>query len=265
MNEGKMKAVILAGGLGTRMREETEFRPKPMVEIGGRPILWHIMKIFSEQGVKDFVILTGYKGEMIKRFFFDYEMLTRDFTLHLNDKSSVEFHGTQPGEDWRVTVLDTGSSSLTGDRLLRARSHLNDEPFFVTYGDGLANVNLSDLLDVHNATKATLTISTAQPRSRFGVVAPDKDGRVSEFLEKPVGKEIVNIGYMVANNSLFHYLQDGGALENRPLSKLAQDGQLSAHRHDGFWQPMDTVRELEILTKLWESGNVPWQLVHGAR
>jgi glucose-1-phosphate cytidylyltransferase len=254
-----MKAVILAGGLGTRMREETEFRPKPMVEVGGKPVLWHIMKIYASQGVTDFVILTGYKGEMIKRFFFDYSMLNLDFTVNIGDRSSIEFFGSHEEDGWKVTVLDTGETSLTGERLLRARNHLGDAPFFLTYGDGIANVNLAELLRTHQDTGATLTISTSRPRSRFGVVAVGKGGLVERFIEKPEGQEIVNIGYMVANNSLFEYLEVGDSLEGRPLTKIAQANLLAAHKHDGFWQPMDTIRELEILNRHWNSGLVPWQ------
>jgi glucose-1-phosphate cytidylyltransferase len=260
-----MKAVILAGGLGTRMREETEYRPKPMVEVGGKPVLWHIMKIFASQGVTDFVILTGYKGEMIKRFFFDYSMLNLDFTVNIGDRSSVEFFGSHEEDGWKVTVLDTGEMSLTGERLLRARNHLGDEPFYLTYGDGIANVNLAELLRTHRETGATLTISTSKPRSRFGVVSVGNEGLVERFLEKPEGQEIVNIGYMVANNSLFEYLEVGGSLEDKPLAKLAQANLLAAHNHDGFWQPMDTIRELEILNRHWNSALVPWQNIQPPR
>jgi len=255
-----MKAVILAGGLGTRMREETEFRPKPMVELGGKPVLWHIMKIYADQGVTDFVVLAGYKAEMIKRYFLDYSMLNRDFTVNTVDRSSVQYFGPDEEEGWTVTVLDTGHHSLTGERLLRAKDKIGKEPFFLTYGDGIANVNLSKLLEVHSVSGATLTVTTAKPRSRFGVVAMAEEGFLVEgFLEKPEGKELVNIGYMVANNDFFDYLQPEASLEDYPLTQMAADRVLAAHHHNGFWQPMDTIRELEILNKFWDSGNVPWQ------
>jgi len=179
------------------------------------------MKIFASQGVTDFVIPTGYKGEMIKRFFFDYSMLNPDFTVNVGDRSSVEFFRSHEEDGWKVTVLDTGETSLTGERLLRARNHLGDEPFYLTYGDGIANVNLAELLRTHRATGATLTISISKPLSRFGVVSVGEGGLVDRFLEKPEGQEIVNIGYMVANNSLFEYLEVGGSREDRPLVNLA--------------------------------------------
>jgi len=257
-----VKAVILAGGLGTRMREETEFRPKPMVEVGGKPILWHLMKIYAQQGVTDFVILTGYKGEMIKRFFFDYSMLNLDFTINIGDKSSVEFFGSHDEDGWRVTVIDTGELSLTGERLLRARQHIGHESFFLTYGDGLANVNLRALSEVHSRSGATLTISTSKPRSRFGVVAMAENGLVDSFLEKPEGEEQVNIGFMLAEPEIFNYLVPGGSLEQEPLMEIARDKKLAAYHHTGFWQPMDTVRELGILTRHWNSEPVPWQVIH---
>jgi glucose-1-phosphate cytidylyltransferase len=253
-----MKAVILAGGLGTRMREETEFRPKPMVEIGGKPILWHIMKIFADQGVTEFVILAGYKGEMIKRYFHDYSILNRDFTVHIGDHPEVEYYGSHEEDGWKVTVVETGQLSLTGERILRARSHIGDQPFFLTYGDGLANVDLAKLLEIHTKTEAALTISTSRPQSRFGIVSMSDDGRVVGFAEKPQGQEFVNIGYMVANESIFSYLEPGGSLEGEPLASLVKDKLLSAHHHRGFWQPMDTQRELKLLADLWEKGAAPW-------
>ena len=257
-----MKAVILAGGLGTRMREETEFRPKPMVEVGGKPILWHLMKIYADQGVTDFVVLTGYKGEMIKRFFFDYSMMNLDFTLNIGDRTSVEFFGDNAEAGWKVTVIDTGELSLTGERILRAQERIGKDPFFLTYGDGLANVDLRRLSEVHAKSGAALTISTSKPRSRFGVVSMAQGTMVDRFLEKPEGEEHVNIGFMLASPEIFPYLVPGAALEQEPFAALARDKKLAAHYHGGFWQPMDTVRELEILTRHWKSGRVPWVTVH---
>ena len=254
-----MKAVILAGGLGTRMREETEFKPKPMVEVGGKPVLWHIMKILGHQGITDFIICTGYKGEMIKRYFFDYGAMSQDFTVTLGRQDEVEFHGDHSEFGWRVTVADTGPNTLTGGRIRAIEKYLDGEDFLITYGDGIANIDLKALLARHTALGSTLTLTTTQPQSRFGVVEIDSTGMVSRFLEKPPGNEIINIGYMVAKHGLFDFLLDDGALEEKPLRELASAGVLGAYRHSGFWQPMDTVRESELLNSIWNSGNAPWK------
>jgi glucose-1-phosphate cytidylyltransferase len=253
-----MKAVIFAGGLGTRMREETEFRPKPMATVGGKPVLRHIMGIFAAQGVTDFVILTGYKGEHIKRYFFDYEMLNRDFSVQLGGHSPVEYLGPALEDNWKVSVIDTGLDSMTGERLLRAKHEIGEEPFFLTYGDGLANVNLKQLSALHAETGAHLTISTSKPRSRFGVLEISDAGVVDKFLEKPEGTESVNIGYMIANRHLFDYILPGESLETGPMQRLAAGGHLSAYYHKGYWQAMDTLRELEILGSDWNNGAPPW-------
>lgn len=254
-----MKAVILAGGLGTRMREETEFKPKPMVEVGGKPVLWHIMKILGHQGITDFIICTGYKGEVIKRYFFNYGALSQDFTVTLGRQDEIEFHGDHAEFGWRVTIADTGPNTLTGGRIRAIQKYLDGEDFLITYGDGIANIDLNALLTQHKNLGSTLTITTTQPQSRFGVVEIDANGIVSRFLEKPPGSEIINIGYMVAKNQIFDFLLDDGALEDQPLRELANAGALGAYRHSGFWQPMDTVRESEILNSLWNSGNAPWK------
>ena len=253
-----MKAVLLAGGLGTRMREETEFRPKPMVEVGGRPVLWHIMKTLASQGISDFVILTGYKGDVIRRYFHDYESLNLDFTVQLGQNSSITYHGVHSEDGWKVTVLDTGATSLTGERLLKARDHLDGSRFIVTYGDGLADISLPKLLRTHELSGSVVTLSMARPNSRFGVLETDAAGRITNFVEKARGSELVNIGYMIAEPELFDFLEPGQALEDVPLRKLAHDGKLSGYLHEGFWQPMDTQRELELLNQLWHSGRAPW-------
>jgi len=255
-----MKAVILAGGLGTRMREETEFRPKPMVEIGGKPILWHIMKILAGQGVTDFIVCVGYKGDMIRRYFYNYEAVNRDFTVLLGASSSLEFHGSLEEEKWRVTLADTGLTALTGGRLTKIRKYLNEgEPFLITYGDGLANVDLGAITEKHRALGSDLTISTTAPLSRFGIVKTTASGVVTDFLEKPPGKDIVNIGYMVAETSIFDYISGDEALETGALPRIAKAGKLGAHNHEGFWQPMDTIREAEALNKLWADNEAPWK------
>lgn len=254
-----MKAVILAGGLGTRMREETEFRPKPMVEIGGRPILWHIMKILGQQGITDFIICTGYKGEFIRRYFHDYGAMGQDFTVTLGDPERVEFHGNHEEFGWKVTVADTGATTLTGGRVRAIEKYLDGEDFLITYGDGLANIDLEALLARHRALGSELTITTTRPQSRFGVVEIGENGMVSKFLEKPPGSEIINIGYMVAKKGIFNYLSNDGALEDEPLKSLARDGKLGAYRHTGFWQPMDTIRESELLNEMWATSSAPWK------
>lgn len=254
-----MKAVILAGGLGTRMREETEFKPKPMVEVGGKPILWHIMKILGHQGLTDFIICAGYKGEMIKRYFFDYSVMNQDFTVTLGRTNAIEFLGDHSELDWKVTVADTGQNTMTGGRIRAVEKYLDGDDFLITYGDGIADVNLRDLRAKHSELGTTLTITTTKPQSRFGVVELEDDGLVSKFLEKPPGNEIINIGYMIAKHELFDFLNDDGPIEDKPLRNLAAARELGAYRHSGFWQPMDTVREAEILNSIWASGNVPWK------
>jgi len=245
------------------MREETEFRPKPMVEVGGRPVLWHIMKVLGYQGITDFVVLTGYKGEVIRRYFHDYEALNLDFTVELGKPARISYHGNHHEDGWNITVVDTGALSLTGERILRAREHIGDERFLLTYGDGLADINLSGLLSKHVSSDASLTLSVARPRSRFGVVETEPSGMVSRFLEKPEGSELVNIGFMIAEPSLFEILRPGQALEDEPLRQLAEDRKLGSYLHEGFWQPMDTQRELELLNTMWHQGHAPWMTWKG--
>lgn len=255
-----MKAVLLAGGLGTRLREETEIRPKPMVEVGGKPILWHIMKNLSAQGISDFVILTGYKANMIKEYFLNYEVLSNDITLTLGDTSSLQIHGAHDEKDWTVTVAFTGEETNTGGRVLNAARYFADERFFLTYGDGLADVNIADLIATHDASGSLATVTTVQPLSRFGVLDVTSGGAVSEFREKPRLDGWINIGFMIMEPGAMDYFTDDCVLEEGPLAALAKAGQLSAYRHEGFWQPMDTYRESKILNDLWSSGAAPWRL-----
>lgn len=255
-----MKAVLLAGGLGTRLREETEIRPKPMVEVGGKPILWHIMKNLSSQGIKDFVVLTGYKATMIKEYFLNYEVLSNDLTLTLGDRSSLQIHGVHDEKDWTVTVAFTGEDTNTGGRVLEASQYFANDHFFLTYGDGLADVNLTELIAAHSQSKALATITTVQPMSRFGVLDIDSKGSVSEFREKPRLDGWINIGFMIMEPGAMDYFTDNCILEEGPLASLAKAGQLSAFRHEGFWQPMDTYRESKLLNDLWASGNAPWKI-----
>jgi glucose-1-phosphate cytidylyltransferase len=257
-----MKAVLLAGGLGTRMREETEFRPKPMVEIGGKPILWHLMKIFATQGITEFVICAGYKGEQIKSYFLNYAAYNSDFTITLGDRSSLKIHNAHHEAAWTVTVADTGADTLTAGRVERIEPYVRGERFMVTYGDGLADINLTELTDFHTEQGKLATISTVRPWSRFGLVNVDEDGLVSQFREKPQMDDWVSAGFFVFEPGIFDYLRDSDQmmLEDEPLNKLAAERQLSAYRHNGFWQPMDTYRESQLLNELWASGEAPWQL-----
>lgn len=257
-----MKAVLLAGGLGTRMREETEFRPKPMVEIGGKPVLWHLMKIFASQGVGEFVICAGYKGEQIKQYFLDYQALNADFTITLGDRSSLQLHGDHQEAEWSVTVADTGQTTLTAGRVERIEPHVHGERFIVTYGDGLADIDIAALLRFHESHGKKATITIVRPWSRFGLVDVDDDGLVSRFREKPQMDDWVSAGFFVFEPEIFEYLKDSDdmMLEHEPLARLAAEGQLGAYRHEGFWQPMDTYRESQLLGEMWATGSAPWKV-----
>jgi len=254
-----MRAILLAGGLGTRIREETEFRPKPMVEVGGRPILWHIMKHLSTFGIKDFIIATGYKSNMIKEYFLNYEPLGNDFTISLGDRDSLQIHGEHDESDWTVTVAFTGDTTETGGRVLKASRYLDpDEDFFLTYGDGLANVNIDALKARHRESGKLATLTTVQPTSRFGLLEFDENGEVASFQEKPRLDGWINIGFMILNPQTLTYFTDDCVLESGPLATLALDNNLNSYKHRGFWQPMDTLRESKILNDLWDSGERPW-------
>lgn len=259
-----MKAVLLAGGLGTRMREETEFRPKPLVEVGGKPVLWHIMKGFSTYGINDFIVATGYKGELIKEYFLAYEARNNDFTITLGRSNEIVFHDQHLESDWRVTISDTGPDTQTGGRVARiARYVEQDERFIVTYGDGLADVDISKLLAFHEGHGRPATITTVHPLSRFGLVDVRPDCRVEHFREKPQVDDWVSAGYFVFDAAVLHRLVGRGdqlVLEQEPLAELAADGELVAYQHEGFWQPMDTYRESKMLNDMWASGNAPWKV-----
>jgi glucose-1-phosphate cytidylyltransferase len=254
-----MKAVLLAGGLGTRMREETEFRPKPMVEVGGRPVLWHIMKMLGQQGFGDFVICTGYKSEMIKNYFANYAAMNQDFTVTLGDHASIQYHGAHDEAQWKVTVADTGANTMTGGRIKRIQQYVDGERFLCTYGDGVANVDLAALLEYHESHGKLATVTSVQPTSRFGVLELDDDGSVRRFKEKPQVEGWINIGYFIFEPEIFDYLGDNSVLEDEPLRQLALDNQIAAYPHHGFWQPMDTYRESLLLNELWASGAAPWK------
>jgi len=254
-----MKAVLLAGGLGTRMREETEFRPKPMVEVGGRPVLWHIMKVLGQQGITDFIICAGYKSEYIKNYFYNYGASNLDFTVRLGDQSNTVFHGSHDEFDWTVTVADTGESTMTGGRIKMIERFIDGQPFLATYGDGIADINLGSLLDFHNSHGKTATMTVTQPTSRFGVVEIDDSGIVSNFREKPRVNDWINMGYFIFQPEIFDDLNLDSVLEEEPLRALATKKQLGAHKHRGFWQPMDTYRESLMLNQLWDNDEAPWR------
>ena len=251
-----MKVVIFAGGYGTRMREQTEFIPKPMVRVGGRPVLWHLLQIYSRQGFREFVILAGYRAEAIRAYFSSLNREAESFTVQTLT-GEMELHSPLP--DWKVTILDTGVATPTGDRLLKARETIGEHPFLCTYGDGLANVDLSSLQ--HEASKApegSSVMTAAVPQSRFGSIEVDSSGFVTSFNEKTASKEFVNIGYFLFTNAVFSHITPGTMLEDSALPALAKSRQLRVNRHKGFWMPMDTQREYEELCRLWESGDPPW-------
>jgi glucose-1-phosphate cytidylyltransferase len=236
-----MKALILAGGLGTRLREETEFKPKPMVHIGDRPIIWHIMKNLSVQGINEFCVATGYKGELIKDYFLNYELQNTDVTLNLGEKSTLISHGRHNESNWKVTVTDTGNLTLTGGRVFRALKFMKDDRFLCTYGDGLADIDLKALLEFHISHGKKATVTAVNPSSRFGVMDIGSKGQVNQFREKPVLDSWINGGFFIFEKDIVNYLD------------------AVAYQHSGFWQPMDTMRECELLNELWNSGAAPWK------
>jgi glucose-1-phosphate cytidylyltransferase len=252
-----MKAVILCGGLGTRISEETQVKPKPMVEIGGRPILWHIMRIYARHNVRNFMLALGYKGEMIKDYFLNYHPRQSDITVHL--KSGRVDYSNPAVEDWSVSLVDTGALTQTGGRLLRLRELLQEGPFMLTYGDGVANVDLSALLAFHRSHGKVATVTAVRPPARFGDLQMN-EGRVIRFAEKPQGGEgWINGGFFVFGPAVFDYIADDTTiLERAPLERLAHEGQLMAFHHHGYWQPMDTLRDKNALEELWAAGNAPW-------
>ena len=256
-----MKAILLAGGLGTRMREETEYRPKPMVEVGGQPILWHIMKNLSQFGITDFIIASGYKSEVINNYFLDHaEWSLVDGGSDPSSPEILKFQGSGDQGSWTVTVAFTGDSTNTGGRVSRLGALVDDAPFFVTYGDGLADVNMGEVIRLHTQSGALATLTAVQPTSRFGLMDIDEEGRVTHFREKPRMKDWVSVGYFIFEPAVLEYLNDDCGLEEDGLARLAADGQLNAYRHEGFWQPMDTFREYTILQELWETGDAPWKM-----
>lgn len=254
-----MKCVILAGGFGTRISEETDVKPKPMIEIGGKPIIWHIMKIYSTYGINDFVICLGYKGYMVKEYFANYFLHMSDVTIDIRN-NKMETH-KQSAEPWKVTLVDTGLETMTGGRLKRVKSYLNDETFCFTYGDGLSNVNMSDIISFHRNQKKLATVLAVQRPEKFGVMTIDNN-RVSSFQEKPVGDHNwVNGGFFVLESGIFDYLQgDSTIWEREPLEHIVKDGQLSVYKHNAFWYSVDTLRDKKHVENLWNDGKAPWKV-----
>ena len=255
-----MKAVILAGGLGTRLSEETSTRPKPMVEIGGKPILWHIMKNYSHHGINDFIICLGYKGYIVKEYFANYFLHMSDVTFDMS-KNSMEVHARK-AEPWRVTLVDTGEGTMTGGRLKRVASYLKDESAFcLTYGDGVGDVNITALISFHAASKVKATVTATIPPGRFGALNLC-GSKVNSFMEKPKGDgAMINGGYFVLSPDVLDYIADDTTTwEREPIERLAQEGNLAAYKHHGFWQPMDTLRDKVHLEELWQSGKAPWKV-----
>lgn len=253
------KAIILAGGFGTRLSEETDNIPKPLVEIGERPILWHIMKLYYEFGISEFVICLGYKGYLIKEYFANYALHMSDVTLDLSD-GSMQVHRDRT-ENWKITLVDTGAHTMTGGRIKRIASFVKDEHFCLTYGDGVGDIDIANLIDFHRGHDRHATLTVVNPPARFGAVSLNGNA-VSDFIEKPeVDGGLINGGFFVLSPAVFDYIDGDAAIwEREPLEGLAQDGQLAAYRHEGFWQPMDTLRDKRYLEELWESGNSPWKV-----
>lgn len=255
-----MKVVILAGGFGTRLSEETSLKPKPMVEIGEKPILWHIMKIYSHYGFNEFIICLGYKGYSIKEYFTNYYKHNSDMTVDLSN-NSLEVHSNF-AEPWKVTLIDTGLNTMTGGRVARIKEYTNNEPFLLTYGDGVSNVNIKELVAFHKQNGKSCTVTAVQPLGRFGALIMDGDSNVGSFEEKPQGDgNWINGGFFVCEQDVFDYIEgDDTIFERQPLENLASNNQLCAFKHTGFWKPMDMLRDKKELEKLWSSGQAPWKL-----
>jgi glucose-1-phosphate cytidylyltransferase len=257
-----MDVVILCGGQGARMREETEYRPKPMVEVGGRPLLWHIMRLFGHHGLNRFVLCLGYKGSMIKDYFLNYEAMTQDCTVAVGGRRQVLYHGNPEPFDFEVTLADTGADTMTGSRVKRVERHVKGETFIVTYGDGLCDVDIRKLVAFHESHGKLATVTTVQPISRFGITQINDRAQVTSFAEKPKVEGWVSAGFFVFNRKIFDYLDDGElqVLEAEPVERLAAEGQLMAYKHDGFFFPVDTYRDYLYANDLWKDGEAAWKV-----
>jgi glucose-1-phosphate cytidylyltransferase len=255
-----VKVAILCGGLGTRLREETEFRPKPMVEIGGRPILWHIMKTYAHHGFHDFVLCLGYRGNIIKDYFLNYEAMNNDFSICLGQRSQIRYHDHHTEQGFNVTLAETGLETQTGGRVRKIQKYIDGDTFLLTYGDGLSNVDIPDLIRFHKSHGKLATVTTVSPISRFGMLELGSEGRVMRFAEKPTVEGWMSTGFFVLQREVFDYLGDDDCIfEHEPLERLATDGQLMAYRHSGFFYAMDTYREYQYLNDLWSRGVAPWK------
>ncbi len=256
-----MKVLILAGGFGTRLAEETELKPKPMIEIGQKPILWHIMKIYSYYGFNEFVICLGYKGYLIKEYFANYFLHQNDVTIDIQN-NKMEIHNNL-SEPWKVTLIDTGFNTMTGSRIKKAKKYINNETFMLTYGDGVSNIDINKLLKFHISHGKTITVTAVQPEGRFGALNIENKNMVSNFIEKPKGDNgWTNAGFFVCEPKIFDYIEEGDnvVFEESPLKSITKDGELFAYKHHDFWKPMDTLRDKIQLNKMWESGSAPWKL-----
>lgn len=253
-----MKAVILAGGLGSRISEESTIKPKPLIEIGGKPIIWHIMKIYSNFGINDFIICCGYKGYLIKEYFVNYSLHTTDITVDVRS-NKIEVHKKKT-EPWKITLVDTGENSLTGDRIKKIEPYIKDSEFCLTYGDGVSSINIKELITFHKKNKKLATVLAVKPSGRFGAIEI-KNNAVTKFLEKPEGDGgWVNGGFFILDKKIFKYLKETNCIwEKEPLENLAKDNQLNAYEHNGFWYAMDTLRDKNYLDQLWQSSNAPWK------
>ena len=257
-----MKVVILCGGKGTRMREETEYRPKPMVEVGGKPVLWHIMKRYAHFGHSDFVLCLGYRGNYIKEYFLNYEAMNSDCTIALGARQKVTYHGAHAESDFQVTLADTGEETMTGGRIKRIAKYVDDDTFLLTYGDGLCDVDINQVLEFHKAHGKLMTVTSVRPRSRFGILEIAQNNRVDSFFEKPQLDGWISAGYFVCNRKVFDYIDNDDSItfEHGPMERLAHEGQLMAYKHDGFFFAMDTYREYQYLNEIWSEGKAPWKI-----
>jgi len=256
-----VKVVVLCGGLGTRLREETEYRPKPMVEVGGRPILWHIMKSYAHNGFTDFILCLGYRGNMIKEYFLNYEAMNNDFTIGLGQQSQIRYNAVHEEQGFQVTLADTGLNTMTGGRLKRIQKYIDGDTFMLTYGDGLADINMRKLWEFHKSHGKLATVTAVLPPSRYGILQIEKAGKVDKFLEKPRTESFASAGFFVLQRGVFDYLGgDDCIFEQEPLGRLSADGQLMAYQHDGFFYSMDTYREYQYLNDLWAKEEAPWKV-----
>ena len=256
-----MKVLLLAGGFGTRLSEETDLKPKPMIEIGGKPIIWHIMKSYSEHGFNDFVIMCGYKGYYIKEYFANYFRHQSDLTVDLSN-NSVEYFNNK-AEPWKITLIDTGLNTMTGGRIKRVQDIVGDEPFMLTYGDGVSDINIKELVDFHENHSGCITMTSSQPAGRFGALNIDVDNKITKFLEKPKGDGAwINAGYFVCDAKVFDYIEDDDStvFEQAPLKDLAADGEMFTYKHEGFWKPMDSLKDKNDLTQMWDLDEAPWKV-----